>query len=209
MKAAPPPRATLALTVVTAAAYLAGALAVQGPLGEVVGGFIPARLSGLAVPGALPVWITPLTATLIHAGALHLGFNLLMLWFCGGQDEVPLGSGGVLALYVVGAYAAAAAQYVVFPRSPVPMIGASGAISALVGAYALLYGQRRPSRLPREAARWLHVLWLAAAWVAVQLLVGFASSSSGVAVATAAHVGGFIAGLLLARPLLRWRYRKA
>ena len=89
------------------------------------------------------------------------------------------------------------------------MIGASGAISALVGGYALLYGQRRPSRLPPEAARWLHVLWLAAAWVAVQLLVGLASATTGLAVATAAHVGGFVAGLLLARPILRWRYRKA
>lgn len=203
------PRATLGLAVATAAGYVLLAAAMRGPAGEAVGGFIPARLSGLAVDGALPVWLTPLSATLLHAGLLHLGFNLLLLVFCGREDEVALGPGGVLLLYGVGAYAAAAAEWLAMPHSAVPMIGASGAISALVGAYALLYGQRRPSRLPREAARWLHVAWLAVAWLGLQLLVGLASAGTGVLVATPAHVGGFVAGLLLARPLLRWRYRKA
>ncbi len=174
-----------------------------------VGGFIPARLSGLQIIGGLPVWLTPLSATLLHAGAIHIGFNLLMLFFCGREDEVALGPAGVVALYVVGAYAAAAAQYAAGPHSPVPMVGASGAISALVGAYAILYGQRRPSRYPPEVARWLHILWLALAWIAVQLMLGLVSRTDGMAIAAAAHIGGFIAGLVLARPLLRWRYRKA
>ena len=95
------------------------------------------------------------------------------------------------------------------PHSAVPMIGASGAISALVGAYALLYGQRRPSRLQPELARLLHIAWLAAGWIVIQLLLGFASATEGVAIAVASHIGGFIAGLALARPLLRWRYRTA
>jgi len=203
------PRATIGLAVATAAGFVILSGLARGPLGEAVGGFIPARLSGLAIDGALPVWLTPLSATLIHAGVLHLAFNLLLLVFCGREDEVALGPGGVLVLYGVGAYAAAAAEWAALPHSAVPMVGASGAISALVGAYALLYGQRRSSRLPREVARWLHILWLAAAWIGLQLLVGLASATSGVVVATPAHVGGFVAGLLLARPLLRWRYRKA
>ncbi|HWI87182.1 MAG TPA: rhomboid family intramembrane serine protease [Sphingomonas sp.] len=208
MKTAPA-RMTLTLAAVTVASFVLlsaiGKLQVAGA----VGGFIPARLSGLQVIGALPIWLTPLSATLLHANALHIGFNLLMLFYCGREDEVALGRPGIVVLYVVGAYAAAAAQYIVGPHSQVPMVGASGAISALVGAYAMLYGQRRPSKLSPELARWVHIAWLAAAWVVVQLLLGLASLTKGMDIATAAHIGGFIAGLILARPLLRWRYRKA
>ena len=174
-----------------------------------VGGFIPARLSGLQVIGALPIWLTPLSATLLHGGAIHIGFNLLMLFYCGREDEVAIGPAGVITLYVLGAYAAAAAQYVAGPHSPIPMIGASGAISALVGAYAMLYGQRRPSRYPPAIARWLHIAWLAAAWIVVQLLLELVSRTQAMPIAAAAHIGGFIAGLILARPMLAWRYRKA
>jgi len=208
MKTAPP-KMTATIAVVTIASFVL--LTAIGKLqpAAAVGGFIPARLSGLPVIGALPIWLTPLSATLLHAGAIHIGFNLLMLFYCGREDEVAIGPAGVIVLYILGAYAAAAAQYVVGPHSVVPMIGASGAISALVGAYSMLYGQRRPSRYPPEIARWLHIAWLAAAWIVVQLLLGLASRTEGMAIATAAHVGGFIAGLILARPLLLWRYRKA
>lgn len=200
---------TVALCAVTVASFVVVTALGRFPDAAMLGGFIPARLSGLVVHYALPVWLTPLSATLLHAGLLHIGFNLLMLYFCGREDEVALGRVGVILLYAIGAYAAAAAQYAVGPHSSVPMIGASGAISALVGAYAMLYGQRRPSKLPPELARWLHIAWLAAAWIAVQLMLGLVSRSQGVAIASAAHVGGFLAGLVLARPLLRWRYRKA
>jgi len=111
MKTAPP-RMTATIAVVTIASFvLLTALGVQEPAAN-VGGFIPARLSGLQVIGALPVWLTPLSATLLHAGAIHIGFNLLMLFYCGREDEVALGPPGIVVLYVVGAYAAAAAQYV-------------------------------------------------------------------------------------------------
>ena len=208
MKAAPP-RMTITLGAVVLLSFLLIAAIGGARAADTVGGFIPARLSGLIVIGALPVWLTPLSCTLLHANAIHLGFNLMMLGYCGREDEVALGPAGVVVLFLVGAYAAAAAQFVVGPHSQVPVIGASGAISALVGSYAILYGQRRPSRFAPEVARWLHIAWLAAAWIVVQLLVGFASATEGVAVAAAAHIGGFLAGLVLARPLLRWRYRKA
>lgn len=208
MKTAPA-RATVTIAAVTTAAYAAQSLVPAGMAIEVAGGFVPARLSGTFIPGALPVWITPLSSALLHGGLMHLGFNLLLLLFCGREDEVAIGPRGLVILYVVGAYAAAGAQWIAFPTSSVPIIGASGAISALVGAYALLYGQRRPSRLPREIARWAHIAWLAAGWVGLQMLVGFASATTGVMIATAAHIGGFVAGLMLGRPLLRWRYRLA
>ena len=208
MKTAPP-KMTATLGAVTIASFVLLSAMHKLDVAAAVGGFIPARLSGLQVIGALPVWLTPLSATLLHAGALHIGFNLLMLFFCGREDEVALGPPGIVVLYVIGAYAAAAAQYLAGPHSTVPMVGASGAISALVGAYAILYGQRRPSKLPPEVARWVHIAWLAVAWVVVQLLLGLASQTEGMAIASAAHIGGFIAGLMLARPLLRWRYRKA
>ena len=207
MKTAPP-RMTATIAAVTVASFALLSFMGKLDVAAAVGGFIPARLSGLQVVGALPIWLTPLSATLLHAGAMHIGFNLLMLFYCGREDEVAIGPAGVVVLYVVGAYAAAAAQYVAGPHSAVPMIGASGAISALVGAYAMLYGQR-PSRYPPAVARWLHIAWLAVAWIAVQLMLGLVSATKAMPIATAAHIGGFIAGLILARPMLAWRYRKA
>lgn len=216
----PTPRATITLVVATSVAWLMA----RSTTVDVVAlaGFIPARATGLVtVPGAVPFALTPLTATLLHAGFFHLAFNMLMLGFCGRMVEVALGRWGIGALYVLGAYAAAAAQYAADPNSLAPMVGASGAISALVGAYALLFGQRpgratgrwaEGPRLGKAAGRWaemLHILWLAAAWVGIQLLLTIAIGNDGPIIATAAHVGGFLLGLVLARPLLRFRYRNA
>ena len=203
------PTPTIAIATITVAAYLLAAVTMREDWAIFAGGFVPASVLGFRLPGSLPWFLTPLSATLVHAGLLHLGFNLLTLVFCGKEDESALGRGGVALLYIVGAYAAAAMEYAVGPHSRVPMIGASGAISALVGAYAVLYGRRRPSKLHPELARWLHVAWLAAAWIAVQLLIGIASVAAGMGIAIAAHVGGFLAGALMARPLLKWRYRRA
>lgn len=181
------------------------------PEAALAGGFVPARVGAAAVSALmplLPALLTPISATLIHAGLAHLFFNLVMLIWCGRQTERALGGGGVLALYGVGAYAAAAGQWAVGPLSTTPMIGASGAISAVVGAYALLFGERRARPLGPLPAGIVHVLWLAAAWIGVQLLIG-ATDTASAPVAIAAHIGGFLAGLGLARPLLLWRWRRA
>jgi membrane associated rhomboid family serine protease len=90
-----------------------------------------------------------------------------------------------------------------------PMIGASGAVSAVIGAYAMLFGRNKVRVRDPRLALWLHALWLMAGWVALQLLIGFASGAEGLGIAVAAHIGGFLVGVLLARPLLRFRYRKA
>jgi membrane associated rhomboid family serine protease len=216
----PPARATLALGLVTAATWLGLTLAGVVDTAAIAGGFIPARVGagGQALVEAtfgaggmtfVPVWATPLSATLVHAGILHVAFNLLMLGFCGRFVEVALGGRLLVLLYAVGAYAGAAGQYIADPHGLVPMVGASGAISALFGAYALLFGERRGRLATHRFGKALHVLWLAAAWIGFQLLVGLSTAQEGAAIAVAAHIGGFLIGLALARPLLRWRYRGA
>jgi len=171
-------------------------------------GFVPAAASGsVALPaeiGGPPAWLTPLSATLVHGGWAHLALNLVMLVFCGREVERPLGGGGIALLYVVGAYAAAAGQWVQGPDAAAPMIGASGAISAVVAAYALLYGRRRAG-----VSEFGHVLWLGAAWIGIQLLIALAGMGGTLRIAIGAHIGGFLVGLLLTHPLLRWRYRRA
>ena len=202
----PPPRVTMALVGITAACWAIVAAAGLDMTAAVRGGFIPARWSGLVLPGAVPAWATPLSALLVHGGIVHIGFNLLMLGFCGRFVEAALGGRGMLILYVVGAYFAAAAEWISDPSGIVPTIGASGAISAVVAAYALLYGERRPTIGPPWLAQALHVAWLAAAWIGLQLLIRLVTMGTDQPIAVVAHIGGFIAGLLLARPLLRWGF---
>jgi membrane associated rhomboid family serine protease len=216
----PPARATASLALLIGAAWLGLTLAGSNEAAAITAGFIPARLAagGQALAEAslgaggmtfVPAWVTPLSATLIHGGLLHVAFNLLMLGFCGRFVEVAIGPRLLVLLYVVGAYAGAAAQYLADPHGIVPMIGASGAISAVFGAYALLFGERRGPLATHRFGKALQVAWLAAAWIGFQLLVGISTAQTGMAIAIAAHIGGFLAGLACVRPLLRWRYRHA
>lgn len=207
----PPPRATVGVVAVTAGLFLVVQLGRLTEHAALLAGFVPARFLGMAwLPFAVPALLTPLSATLVHANFLHVAFNLLMLGFCGRFVEAAVGWRGFLGLYVVGAYAAAFAQWLSAPAATAPMIGASGAVSAVVGAYSLLYGQRRVADWGPFSGRLLTILWLAAAWIGLQLLIGLAGAGvPDATIAVPAHIGGFIAGLLLARPLLLWRYRKA
>ena len=100
---------------------------------------------------AVPAFLSPLTATLVHAGLVHLGFNLLVFIWCGTQVERVLGRTGLIMLYIVGAYASALLQWLSSPASIVPMIGASGAISAVIGAFALSFG--RAKAVHQQSAR--------------------------------------------------------
>lgn len=171
-------------------------------------GFIPARFgSELVVPPGtmVPFVLTPVTAAFLHGGWLHLIFNMIMLLFIGRQLEAPLGAKAIAALLGAGAYAGAIAQWLADPASAIPMIGASGAISALLAMYALIFSRTQTKALGPVPAHWVRALWLAVAWIGLQLLIGFADSGLG-GIAIWAHVGGFLAGLILARPLLRWRF---
>ena len=202
--------ATFAITVLTALAWVVAAMLGKSYEAAMALGFVPAKFSGVYLPWkAAPVWITPLTATLVHSGLIHLGFNLLIFVWCGTLVERILGKAGLVVLYVVGAYAAAALQWAADPHSGIPMVGASGAISAVMGAYALSYGRAKMFTRSPAANRWINAVWLLIAWIVLQAMMGWLAGGQGYLLATPAHVGGFAAGLLLQRPLLLWKYRNA
>ena len=205
-----PRTATVAITALTVFFWLVAITISTADQAAAVLGFIPARFSGLiTVSPAVPTFLTPLTATLAHANAMHIGFNMLIFVWCGTAVERVLGKVGLVLLYLVGAYASALAQWAVAPTSIVQMIGASGAVSAVIGAYALSFGRAKRVTNNFHLNRWINVVWLMVAWVVLQAMMGWLANSQGYALAIAAHIGGFAAGLLLQRPLLLFHYRKA
>jgi membrane associated rhomboid family serine protease len=203
---------TAGLALLTVAAWLIAALFQLDLWAAETLGFWPAS----PLPPVVPVWLQPLTATLVHSGFIHLLFNVVILIFCGRPVESVLGSPAMAILYLLGAYAAAGAQYLANPVAIAPMIGASGAISAVLGAYAMLFGRNKVKVSNPTLALWLNALWLMAAWIVLQIFVGialqgssFVTGGEGVTIAVAAHIGGFIVGVVLANPLLLFKYRKA
>jgi membrane associated rhomboid family serine protease len=205
-----PRTATNAITAMTALAWVVTAVTLSSDQAALAMGFIPARIGGPTVPwAALPAFLTPLSATLVHSGLIHLGLNLLVFVWCGTAVERVLGRTGLITLYIVGAYAAAAGQWLTDPVGVVPMVGASGAISAVIGAFSLSFGRPRQFTRSQSVNRWINAVWLMAAWVILQVAMGWLAGGQGYLLATPAHIGGFLAGLLLQRPLLLWKYRKA
>lgn len=180
----------------------------------VAGALYPARFGAGAYAFAdvgllIPAILTPVSAAFLHGGIAHVILNMLMLLLIGKMVERVIGGGLYLVLYFVGAYAAALAEYLVSPNSMTPVIGASGAISAIIGAYVILFPNKQPRNwgpIPASVARPLHLLL---AWAALNLAIGFVAPDLGLGIAIWSHIGGFLAGLLLVRPLLLWRYRKA
>ncbi|MDQ3075421.1 MAG: rhomboid family intramembrane serine protease [Pseudomonadota bacterium] len=202
--------ATVVIAAVTALVSLPLTVANGLDPAAAVLGFIPARVSGLIELGpAAPVWLTPLTATLVHGGYVHLLLNLVMLVWVGSQIERVLGASSLILAYLIGAFVASAAQWLADPSAFIPMVGASGAISSLFGIYALLAARPKPLTRSPPLNRAIHAAWLLAAWVVIQWMTQMLAGGQGVMLATPAHIGGFIAGLLLQRPLLLWRYRGA
>jgi membrane associated rhomboid family serine protease len=208
------------IVIITALAWLAAVLFGLSDILPFAGGFIPAlfgatepdtvkALADGGIAWRVPSDLTPLSATLIHGGFGHVAMNLLTMLFCGRVAEKVLGGWSIAFLYLVGAYAAASAHYFANAGQIVPMVGASGAISAVVGAYAMLFSRSRAKRIGPIPAHYVHALWLAVAWTAIQWLVGVALLTSGQNIAVAAHIGGFLAGLMFARTLLAIRYRNA
>lgn len=193
---------TTRVIIVTAVAWLLVTTLGQERWAYGFGGFIPLRFEdGFSMSGALPAILTPLSTTLLHADLMHLAFNMLLMFVCGKGVEQALGGRGLIGLYIVGAYVAAAGHYLFNADSAAPMIGASGAVSAIIGAYALLYSKPR-----NGVGGWRHLAALAGAWIAIQLLIGLTTYGSLAPVAIMAHIFGFGTGLLMARPLLLWRY---
>ncbi|MBV8685135.1 MAG: rhomboid family intramembrane serine protease [Alphaproteobacteria bacterium] len=203
--------ATVLIAAVTAAAWAAMWIGGYTQAAALLLGFLPDRLSeGTAAARVATALLNPLTATLVHAGFAHLFMNLIIHVYCGRSVEAILGSRALLLIYAVGAYAAAGAQFAAGPHVALPMVGASGAISAVIGAYAMLFGRNRVNVASAVAATFLNALWMIAAWALLQYAVGsLFLTTMNVDIAIAAHVGGFVAGLVLARPLLLWKWRHA
>jgi membrane associated rhomboid family serine protease len=172
-------------------------------------GAIPAVLSGdLRLEPQfvwVPAWATVLTSMFLHGGWLHLGGNMLYLWIFGDNVEDAFGHFRFAAFYAVCGAAAVAAQVMPAPHSQVPMVGASGAISGVLGAYLLLYPRARilvaiPLGLYLDVRR-LPAIVVLALWFVMQLVSSLLGGGHE-GIAFRAHVGGFVAGLALA-PWLR------
>ncbi len=179
---------------------------VTGSFGEAVnaGALVPARIVGEVGGGLVPVWLTSLSSAFLHANLLHLAFNAVVLVYCGAAVERSHGPGRLGLLLLVGAYAASVFQVTFAPHSTVPVIGASGAISAVIAAYALLSGTGRARRLGPLSPALVNALWLFAAWVGLNILQGILFETVGLSLAIGAHIGGFAAGLIL-MPLMSRR----
>lgn len=202
MVAAEPPPANVTRLLVLANAIIAILMGFAGSEARNLllfwAGLVPARLT-LAVDGQLPLLGAASTLfghMFLHGGALHLVMNMVMLLAIGRILEPVLGSRRFLLLYVVSGLAGGLAEWAWSPLSTVPAVGASGAISGLVAAQAMLFGRSDKSPL-------VQALGLAAAWVVLQVLAGAALAGPDMRIAIMAHIGGFIAGLALARPLAR------
>jgi rhomboid family protein len=150
-----------------------------------------------------PSWRTLLTSMFMHGGWLHLIGNMWFLWVFGNNIEDSMGHTRFILFYLLCGVAAAATQMAVDPTSKVPMVGASGAISGVMGAYILLYPRVRVHTLV-TLGFFLTTITLPAYvmlgyWFVLQLLLGAATSLSRAqgGVAVWAHVGGFLAGLVL------------
>jgi rhomboid family protein len=174
-------------------------------------GLIPAVLLGDAelAPdlAVVPPEATLITSMFLHGGFLHLAGNMLYLWIFGNNVEDAMGHGRFFVFYALCGIAAALAQALPDPASTVPMIGASGAISGVLGAYVLLYPHARvlvgiPLGLILATVT-LKAVWVLGLWFAMQLVSSLLAGGQG-GVAWHAHLGGFIAGLLLV-PLFRRR----
>jgi membrane associated rhomboid family serine protease len=166
--------------------------------------FVPARF--FASPFSPREWATVLTAMFMHAGWLHIGGNMLYLWIFGNNIEDRMGPFAFLGFYLACGTAATFAQAFVAPGIDVPNLGASGAIAGVLGAYLLLFPRARVvtailifvvielTALPA----WVLIV----IWFVMQLGSGLGSlgSATGGGIAYFAHLGGFVAGLVLALP---------
>jgi membrane associated rhomboid family serine protease len=180
-------------------------------------GLIPAAVLGHLLPGTtiplgegvsctlgtVPAWLTPLTSMFMHGGWFHLTGNMWFLWLFGRNIEDVMGPFRYAVFYLVAGFAAAAAQVLADPGSTLPMVGASGAISGVMGAYVVLFPRVRVHLLiflgifiTRVSVPAYVMLGY---WFLLQVLGGSVSAleAQGGGVAFAAHVGGFLAGALL------------
>jgi membrane associated rhomboid family serine protease len=184
-------------------------------LGRVASGTsIPLSPGEVCVLGLDRHWYTPLSSMFLHGGWLHLIGNMWFLWLFGNNVEDSMGHGRYLGFYLLCGLAAAATQTLVSPDSIAPMVGASGAISGVMGAYIVLYPRVRIHMLVILVIFITRIVvpayLMLGYWFLLQLISGSAARSEG-GVAFWAHVGGFLAGAVLITlfrdPVLVQRHR--
>lgn len=173
-------------------------------------GFMPALLFGYA--RLEDPWVSPagsmFTAMFLHGGFFHLAGNMVYLWIFGDSVEDRVGRGRFIAFYLICGAVAALTQALPDTRSTVPMIGASGAVSGVLGAYAVLYPRANVLvAIPFLLAR-VPALIVLGVWFVGQLVSSMLAEPGAGGVAFVAHIGGFIGGAVLIRWFLRERRKR-
>jgi len=168
-------------------------------------GVVPREYSvghDLAPTIPLPYWSTLITSMFLHGGWMHLGGNMLYLWIFGDNLERVMGSAKYLIFYLVCGIAGGLAHIAFAGGSAVPSVGASGAISGVLGGYLLLFPRNRVRVLTRGGVASVPAIVVLGMWIVIQLVSQFGSiadtSQSG-GVAYMAHIGGFVSGLVLVK----------
>ena len=166
-------------------------------------GLVPCRLTGAcraAADLASPIF-TIFSSMFMHGGLFHIGGNMLYLWIFGNNVEDTLGHARYLIFYLACGVAAAMAQVVVGSSSPVPMVGASGAVSGVLGAYLLLFPHAHVTTVIIFGFFWrvarIPAVFVLGFWIVLQVLSGLGSFGASGGVAFFAHIGGFLAGIAL------------
>jgi membrane associated rhomboid family serine protease len=148
-------------------------------------------------PTSLPVYFNFLSSMFMHGDFMHLFGNMLFLWIFGDNIENMIGHVRFAVFYLICGIAAALGQLVMDTDSIIPMLGASGAISGVLGAYLLLFPTRKVRALLFNVFTTVPAYVALGLWIGLQLLQGYLSPAGQGGVAYAAHIGGFLAGLAL------------
>jgi membrane associated rhomboid family serine protease len=178
-----------------------GEITKQAALGTAV----PLGMGLYCVVDSQPInYLTPLFSMFLHGGWAHLLGNALFLWVFGNNVEDSMGRARFLTFYLLCGLAAALAQIAIDPASPAPMVGASGAISGVLGAYLILYPRVRVHVFVGFFLMSLPAYFVLLIWIGMQLLSGLPQLTSigrgiSTGVAVWAHIGGFFAGVLLVK----------
>ena len=154
-----------------------------------------AEIQHYATP--LPVYFNFLSSMFMHGSIMHIFGNMLFLWIFGDNIENLLGHIRYAIFYILCGFAAAAAQIIMAPDSIIPMLGASGAISGVLGGYVLLFPKRPVRALIFNFMTTVPAYVAIGIWIVYQAVLGYFSSAGTGGVAYAAHIGGFVAGLVL------------
>jgi membrane associated rhomboid family serine protease len=161
-------------------------------------GFIPARLAHEPIAAAFSFF----TSMFMHSGWSHLFYNMVFLWLFGGRIEEDYGTKTFVAVYMIAGIIAGLTHALTNLGSPIPEVGASGAISGILGAFFILHPKNRVVTyfmlipIPMSAALFLGF------WFSMQIINSLlASAAGGAGIAWFAHIGGFIAGMAMAYPL--------